>query len=218
MKKQGKLIIGIMLFAMLCTLSTLTYGQVRFGLRAGLNLSNASIQEKESYYETDGKPIGRLHFGGIVEYSSAENVTFQSGLIFMGKGSKVVETFKYGNEEEELDQEKYTPLYLNIPMNVLYQNDQFFFGGGPYIGFGIGGSRQYGGISSKLSYGSSGLDDWALFDLGLGVQLGFKLRYGNVGAGYDLGLTSIYPKGYEVSNKPKNRVFNIFAAYMFNTK
>ena len=216
MKNFKKALSGsVLVLAMTCLWVTTLFSQTRLGIRAGFNIADATINEEDRYEKIKGKPIARLHIGGLVEHDASENMMLQSGIIFMGKGTKVVYTEKYFGSDEEYDSEKYTPFYLVIPVNLLYHNEKFFFGGGPYFGAAIGGNRIVDGFDLKMSFGNGDIDDWRGFDFGLGAQFGLKLNYFNLGTSLDLGLNSIYPKGWDDPAKPKNVVFSVFAAYMF---
>jgi len=218
MKKLKKL--NVVLFALLFILSNPLYGQVSFGVRGGLNFANVAVRGmNDEFFEVDGKTIGGFHLGGIIAYSgfADSSLVLQSGLLLTGKGSKVVEYDKI--DKEVFDQEKYTLFYLSIPVNVLYHfDDRFFVGGGPFVGFAIGGNIIYEGVTTKMSIGNGQLDDWAPLDFGIGIQAGAKVKVVNVGAGFDLSLPSVFPSAWEDSGSMKNRVFYVFATYIFSKK
>jgi hypothetical protein len=206
---------SVLILALSCLVGTTLFGQTRLGIRGGFNLVDATINEEDRFEKIKGKPIMRLHIGGLLEHDASENLMLQTGLIFMGKGTKVVYTDKFFDPGEEYDSEKYTPFYLIVPVHALYQNEKFFFGGGPYFGAALGGKQIVDGIDFKMSFGNSNIDDWRGFDFGLGAQFGLKLNHINLGASLDLGLNSIYPKGWNDPEKPKNIAFSVFATYMF---
>ena len=162
-------------------------GQV--GIRAGVNLSNLSIDPVDD----DFSPETKLGFGVGVFYilKSGDNFTIQPELNFIQHGSK-------------FDQEAEATLslnYLQLPVMVKIgfgdmDATNFFVQGGPYLGFGIGKAKikacengdceeeelEYGDGEGEIKNPDFGLQ------LGAGVNLNSKIF---LDARYILGLTDL---------------------------
>jgi hypothetical protein len=161
------------------------------------------------------KMLITFQVGGVAEFDLAENVGLQTGLMLVGKGFKI--------EDEDFDAKASTnPIYLQIPVLILYKQEMFYVGGGPYVGFGVFGNskEEFGGEedSESLNFGNGEDDDFAPLDFGLQFEGGVILN-GNIrlGLGYGLGLTNAIPsdarEGTDLS--AKHGVISINAAYMF---
>ncbi len=109
------------------------------------------------------------------------------------------------------------PFYLQVPALILYKQEMFYVGGGPYIGFGLFGNYKDDVDSESINFGNSEDDDFAPIDFGLQFEAGVILN-GNIrlGAGYGLGLSNAVPKDARGDDDSwKHGVISINAAYMF---
>ena len=186
-----------------------TFAQVNFGVKAGLNLANMSLSgEGSDEFDDLKKMLITFQVGGVVEFSLTESVALQSGLMLVGKGFKL----------EEGDIKATTnPIYLQVPVLVLYKGEMFYVGGGPYVGFGLFGNAKFEDESESLNFGNDADDDFAPLDFGLQLEAGVILN-GNIrlGAGYGLGLANAIPKDARGDDdSAKHGVISINAAYMF---
>jgi len=82
MNLKNLLFVVVLLFAN-SNLSAQTLSP-RFGIKAGFNLSNATVNDARG---TDSK--AGYHIGGTFEHPLSERFLIQSGLFFSAKGSKV---------------------------------------------------------------------------------------------------------------------------------
>ncbi|HRY31392.1 MAG TPA: porin family protein [Bacteroidales bacterium] len=207
---------------------------VRFGIRGGLNMANMSIKDSDP----GPKSLMSFHFGGVVEYMLSENLSFEAGLLYSGKGSKT-EFYErvdmMGMYYELSGDVKFAPSYLEIPINAVYKvpvgDNHLLIYGGPYLGFGIGGKSKGDldintnipgfdpatlGIETSydesIKFGSSEEDDLKGMDFGLNIGAGFEFSGIQVRAQYGLGLANLstYSEG-----DIKNKVIGISVAYMF---
>ncbi len=183
----------------------------RFGIKAGLNLSSATVGDAT---DTDFKT--GYHIGGTVDYLLPKNFLIQSGLYFSTKGSKI----------DKLNGSDYIPtapdfthtfneLYLELPIHGAYKlnvSNHFnvVFGVGPYFGYGIGGKTKEklnsgtwsGGITEHewdtfgdgvYDEGLSHLHGETLkrFDFGIGAGIDLEYRKFILGIGYECSLINI---------------------------
>lgn len=202
----------ITLFAAFCAVSTLSFAQVNFGIKAGLNLAN--IISNEDDFET--KLLPTFQIGAVVDLGITDALGVQTGVSLQGKGFKFEEDFL-----GETVKTTANPLYVQVPAHLMYKGNSFFVGAGPYVGFGVGGKvkASYAGESETedITFGNSEDDFFAPLDFGVGVQVGGMIGAIRIGAGFDLGLSDIAPKDSRSSDfSNKNSVISVFAAYMFN--
>ncbi len=222
--------------------------QVRFGIKAGLNLATVSgTSDLDDYYEEaylgqgfNPKLVPSFMIGGQVDYNFGENIGVGIGAQISGKGFRLDESINFEGERFTYD-ERTTPIYLQIPLHLIYRNSGFFGAIGPYVGFGIGGRYKYEFDSESLRFKDDGKIEFtndvdvdnemdALtakinpLDFGAGLELGYEFSNLRLTAGYSMGFRNIYPKdlvdlvddtlNYD-SFKATNRVITIGAAWMF---
>ena len=87
--------------------------------------------------------------------------------------------------------------YLEMPLNVLYKFNHLHIGGGPYLGYALGGGTQ----SVDLSFTSS-TNDAVRFDYGINFSANYVFETGFfVAANYAWGLAN-------VTNNPNQPITN----------
>lgn len=210
--------------AILLVFGTTSSAQVKFGVKAGLNLANISA-DNELLGGTSPKMLPSFHAGFLAEFGISENLGVGAGLQISGKGFKVSESD--GGDKYEVTSR---PLYLQVPVSLNYTNNGFFAGVGPYIGFGIGGKNKesLNGDSAKtdINFGDgsgSGDDTYASLDYGIGLELGYLIS-GNIrlSASYNFGLANALPKEYREDEfgkyKINHKVIGISATYLFGAQ
>ncbi len=199
MKKLSSFFI---LLALAMSVATSASAQVRFGVKAGLNLANVSGDVN------DTKMLPTFMVGGQAEFGLSDAIGLGVGLQLQGKGFKV---------DVGGDNATTSPMYLQVPVYLTYRNSGFFGGVGPYVGFGIAGKSKFGGESTDISFGSSENDDFSSLDFGAGLELGYEFGALRATASYNLGLSNAIPKdqadAFDVS--AKHNVIGIALAYLF---
>lgn len=199
----------------------------QFGVKAGMNMSNASIENKEA----DPKFKIGYQIGLTVDYSLTQNWLIQSGLSFTTKGSKIDDFFagKMLGGDGKGSTLSFNQQYFQLPVYGAYKvnvSDDFnvVIGAGPYIAYGIGGKEKYklnngtfGDGSNEKKYdtfgnGEDGGEELNRFDFGLGLNV--SAEYGKivVGLGYEHGITNIAESDYE---KYRNRNASLTLGYKF---
>lgn len=142
MKNIKTLILICLLGCVVTTVSAQTY-PFRFGVKAGLNLSTAEVDDA-----ADSKFRAGYNVGVTVDYLLPRNFMIQSGLLFTAKGSK----------QEKLNGSDWIPsspdmthtfnqLYLEIPVYAAYKigvsrDMGIVVGAGPYVAYGLGGKTK----------------------------------------------------------------------------
>lgn len=184
-------------------------GETRFGVTAGMNLSNITDMDL-------GSRIG-FHIGVRGDYNFTDKMYLGAGVLFSQKGTR---------KSEDGVTASMNPGYIEVPIHFGYRfyksDDISVFGEvGPYFAIGICGKQKisYDGQYKEAFedvYGSSEIeadifgDNGAKrFDAGLGLRVGVEFSKFQVSLGYDLGLTNMYDGG------GKNRNFTVGVTYMF---
>ncbi len=210
--------------------------QVRFGVKAGLNLASISYSDDyiglaESVLETDLSTgmVPTFHVGAQAEFDCGGPIGFSAGLQLSMKGGKLSGDGTVLGQPVSFSSTA-RPMYLQVPIAVTFRKNGFYAGVGPYIGFGIGGkvttkseaAGQTDETSEDISFGSSEDDDFESLDYGAGIELGYEFSNIRVSASYSLGLANIAPKDQVDQGKDqnldfsaKNNVIGVSVAYLF---
>lgn len=224
MKIMKNLVKGFLVITLFCS-STNLFGQ-EFGLKAGLNMSNALIKDNDQMYSENFDSRFGFHVGATAEMPLTDMFSFQTGLLFSTKGYRSSEEFSglgiTVTAESNLDL-----LYLEIPTTG---KANFDLGGaelygvfGPSVGVGLSGTLKTEAVSGgstvteeeTIIWGSNeDTDDFRRLDFGLLFGAGVEIQGVEVGIDYNLGLANILPSNANGS-KFSNRVFAISVGYKF---
>ena len=170
----------------LAMISTVSFAQVKFGVKLGTNIANGSGDDFEDADSRIGTVIGGFANFSIIE----EKLSFQPELLYSAQGAKDDEsTFKAD--------------YLNVPLMMKY-----YFGGlnvqaGPQVGFLMSAKVEDEDIKDEMKGVDFGFNLGVGYDLDFG--LGFDLRY-------NLGLSNVFD--YDDADG-KNRVIQFTVNYAF---
>lgn len=203
------------LFALFCTMS---FAQLSFNVKAGLNLSSY-IGDNSDYSKF--KPGVRLGVG--MEYQFTDIISLQPSLFFSQKGAKYSEGYE-GIVDADADV-KINQLYLELPINVQFRfnianNTNLVVATGPYLACGVGGKAKFDGEASignvginadeKIdTFGDDGLG-YNRFDAGWNIGLGVEFGQILVGLDTQLGFCKIMD-----GNAPHNANIGITVGYKF---
>lgn len=196
----------------ICFIFMMSYGysQVKFGPKAGLNLSTMTL--KYSGVSLDPKTKAGFNAGVVSEIPLAGNLFLQPGIMYSAKGSK----YSIAGTDMSI-----SPSFLEIPVNGLYKFDlgsaKLLMFAGPYFAFGIGGSYETPTESGDISYGSGEDHDMKSFDLGLNFGAGAEINNFQLTFQYGLGLTNLSPVS-DNDAEMKTGVIGISMAYLFSGK
>ncbi len=190
-----------------------SFSQVRFGLKAGLNLANMSIQNANP---SPSMKVG-FHFGGILDFTLADNISLQPGVLFSTKG------FELSGTEEGVSYTATTNVNtIEVPVNLVFKfgsgNTKITPFIGPYLGYALSGTVKVEAMgqsqSTDITFGSADGDMSAL-DLGLNIGLGIEMNGLIISAQYGLGLADLDPSA---EGKMTNNVIGISVGYLFGGK
>ena len=184
----------------------------KYGVKAGLNLSNLSVSPELDYPRPNSRP--GIHLGGFAQFDLGKSFSVQPELTFSTQGA---------NDEDKDDWQRVKTSYVNLAGAFKYTlQNKIYFSLGPQLGILAGGEfekedkedgeRKYHSAGHVLS----GTD----FSLGLGV--GYTLDSGiDLSLRYNLGLSNINDNPADLAfYKPfqtiKSRVLQISVGYIFN--
>lgn len=172
--------------------------EVRFGLKAGVNIANV--------HDTNLNPssITSFHVGGIMEAQYSEKFALQPEIVFSLQGF---------DSETEGSKENYKFSYIAIPVMFKY----FVVKGvvleaGPQIGYLNTAKleRQNGESIEEIDIKDAIRDN----DFGLNFGIGFQTKSGwSIGGRYNLGLTNLVRK--ELDRDFKSSILQISLGYLF---
>ena len=197
---------------MLATFAVSNAQEITFGAKAGLNLSNASVDRG---YDTDISSLVGVHVGGFANFKLDEKFAVQPELLFSTQGFK-----EYLNDGGYIYDDKIKLTYINLPINFQYAIvPKFNVEAGPQIDFLLSGKadgKHYDPMFDE-TYIQNNVD---IKDSLKGVVFGF-----NIGAGYaitsKLSANVRYHLGLSDADdmegvNVKNRNLQVGLSYSFN--
>lgn len=198
---------------MLLVVSTGSFAQAKFGLKAGLNIANMGGDDME---DTDSRlaPV----FGAFVNFSLSEKVSFQPELLYSMKGAKDSYTDSYEGVDVDIDETARLD-YLDIPLMFKFDvGGGFNLQAGPQLGLLLSaeieqeGSSSVEGMNISASETIDVKDDLKGMDLGLNIGAGYDFGALGVDLRYNLGLSNI--ADYEDGDL-KNSAIQVGVSYAF---
>jgi len=197
------------LFLAFFVASLTTFSQTTtFGIKAGINSSKLTVSATGGSVSTES--LVGFHVGGVVDFGF-DSFSIQPGVLFSTKGGK-------STSEDGTD--KITLNYLEVPVNFLYKvpagNGKVFFGGGPYLGYGLSGKgKSSDGTTTDVTFGSTA-DDIKNPDYGINLLAGYQFSQGlAINVNYGLGLANLSNDDAGVNLKTKNQVLSFSLSYFF---
>jgi hypothetical protein len=184
------------------------FGQMRAGIKGGLNVSNLYVDDVSDENARFGFNLGV--YGQVL---SSDAFAIQPELLFSTKGSKI----EYGGSL--FDQTvKYNLSYLDLPVLAVFKlGESAEIHVGPYIGYLLGANISHEG---DLGNGVDDIDKDNLKSFDYGLSGGFGLNFGNlqVGARYNYGLAELADSdGADLLiGDAKNSVGQIYLAFNLN--
>jgi hypothetical protein len=221
----------IMLLVIAAVITTVSFGQVRFGGQLTANLSSASVKGFEGSY-TKSPRLG-AGVGVVAEIALANSLSLRPSLNFLQKGVKLKAkgTTEFGGtySGENTTTLSYIELPVTLAYNVRLTKGNLYFGAGPSFGYGVGGKvkssfttnipgfpqqAQSESVSAfkKEADGGAG---FKRFDVSANIIAGFQFDNGFfVNAGSLLGFSNLS----EGDSKYKNTGFQLTAGFLLKAK
>lgn len=153
----------ILLTLVLALVAVAGFSQASFNVRVGMSMNN--------YAKADGADMRVSYIAGLgLDYAITDMWSFQSGLMFAGKGAKAGENVKF------------KPNYLDIPLMAalklpIVDDVKFVINAGPYLSVGLAGKNKAGDNSTDF-FGDADKGLAKRFDSGL--QYGVGAEFGNI--------------------------------------
>ncbi|MFW6257222.1 MAG: porin family protein [Prolixibacteraceae bacterium] len=207
----------ILTLTALLLFSTSAFSQFsEFGIKAGLNMSNLTVEGNNDNTMKFG-----LHAGILNKYYITEAFALQPELLYSSKGFENV----FNNEIITDGEVNYNLNYIDLPIKlVFYLAEDFNFQFGPYIGYLINANVDVD--SAELlddffqvdSREELDRDMFNTLDFGLTGGLEFELNPLLIGFNYNLGLTQVAKDDKPIElmlGDAKNTVIQVYAGVLF---
>ena len=170
-------------------------GQMRIGLKAGVNVSNFT---GDNFGGFEPEPLTSPHGGIFLRWRFGTHLALQPEVLFSVQGAKIKDS---SNTEQD-----YKASYVNIPIMLQYHfNGGLYIEGGPQVGFKV--DEDIPGVPDDILESN---------DVALALGFGYQLKGGlGLGARYTFGMSSVV-KDSDSDNK--NGVWQFSLFYMFFNK
>lgn len=195
-------------------MSTITYAQTNYGIKAGLNLPKIQLTSDAANISYTSDASTSFYIGGYANAFVSPNFAIQPGLSLQGKGGKVnVNDFAEGAPGSGTIQ----ILSVEIPVNAVYYIPtgtvgSVFIGAGPYLGCNLSAKAKSGNFSQDINIGS-GREEMKRIDYGANFLGGYKLSSGLLfNVGYGLGIANMDNTSDPIE---KNRVLSFGIGFEF---
>jgi hypothetical protein len=158
-------------------------GQVRTGLRGGLNRSNLVERWDQPDGRITGAAVTRLNGGFLFEIPLEEQWFLHTGPYYSGKGANMHET----DSTRKKDSVKIRLNYIELPVMIVYKfpgekEHQFILSSGPYLGYGFNGSMAWKGgrPATQRHIHRKSAENYRRFELGWMISAHYEIesRYG----------------------------------------
>jgi hypothetical protein len=196
--------IASVLIALLLISGTVS-AQLRFGAKAGLNISSQKVSVLGFSLTTNSK-IGP-YVGVFAEYELTDELILQPELAYSSLGSK----FSFGNESTSTNVN-----YIVLPVVLKYKISNLSIGAGPQLGFLVSANAKNDGITEEVKDGFKTTDFSALLNTDYEVNENIV-----IGLRYQIGLSNIIPTTassddfFGSSGTGKNNSFQFSVGYKF---
>lgn len=191
--------------------------QLRYGLKAGLQVASIHYHLVSPFTST--APVPTFLIGGLAEYETSKNVVLSAGLQVAGGGG--VSKFEAPSDKFSIEN-RYSLLYVQLPVMVRAQHRGFSVGAGLYTGLALWGRQKttfdFGQgpnvDRSDIKFGAGEDADYARFDWGALAEAGYSFRNFRVAAHYWLGLANVLPEYYRTNgDSARNRTYGASLTY-----
>ena len=211
-----KLILGLavtassLAFAQTTATTTSSSSPVRFGIKAGMNVSSLS---KDGALEDQGSKIG-FNAGVFANIPVASSFSIQPEVLYSQYGDKYDQVIA-GNRYSRARHLDYVAVPVMFQYNVI---PNLYLEAGPEFGILVSAKNKFKNETNNDVITESGdyKDDLNSFNLGIGLGAGYYFT-DNIGitARYTAGLTDIAKDRPSGSDATRNNVFQVGLAYKF---
>jgi hypothetical protein len=206
-----------------------TAQEARFGLKAGVGLSNVRGTDAGDGY----KNLFGVNAGLMADFGFSERFSFHPELLYSQRGTKVDNTTTYNNSAGTLtltENGKGRLHYLDLPLLLRLKASGFFLEAGPQLGYLLAqkseltttGITTYNGGTTPTIITRTDTDDstdgMRRLDVGYLIGIGYQLPQGfEVGVRFNNGFSN---SNFDRSSSDKvhNSVFQFQVGYLFGGK
>lgn len=199
-------------------------------VQGGANFANITKSAGGATYKNN--TLTTINAGILDRFNITPVLAFETGLTLQGRGSQT-NTYFNSDHSQNFKKEKFNPLYLEIPANLVLKvpmGDQtlngrnIFFNVGPYIAMGIGGKTKTevdllgntSSVSTPIKFSDKdnpftdendkpAYDKLKRFDYGFNAGAGIDLGKVILKANYGMGLAKINSLQTDNSKDAKNK-------------
>ena len=207
----------ILLLAAFLMISSSAFSQYsRFGVKAGLNMSNLTVDGNNDNTMKFG-----LNAGFLGKFYITDMFALQPELLYSSKGFENV----FNNELITDGEVNYNFNYIDVPIKlVFYLAEDFNFQLGPYIGYLVNANVDVDNAAilddffQVDSQEELDRDMFNALDFGLTGGLGYELDPLVIGFNYNLGLTQVAKENEPTElmlGDAKNTVIQVYAGILF---
>ena len=201
-------IAGSFTFAQQKNSTPVSKSPVRFGIKAGLNVSTMSKESDLDNYSRKART--GFNAGVFANIPLSSDFSVQPEILYSQYGNKI----KFTDDGDKIYAKRNLD-YITVPVMFQYNVvPNFYLEAGPEFGFKVGSTIKY--VNETLNFSvTSTVDDAKGFNLGLGIGAGYYVTP-NIGitARYVAGLTDVI-KDNKGGDAIKNNVFQVGLAYKF---
>ncbi len=175
-------------------------GQVAFGPKAGVNLTNLKVTDPEGSYNTRTG-----YHAGVFLRGKFSKIAIQPEVLFFTQSTEARETL-LGSYKDNFT-------YLSIPLMLkFYLISGLNLQAGPQFGFLLDGERKY---DTRIGQGSSDLKDYYKnSDVSVSLGGGWDLPFGlSVDVRYNIGVQDI--NNWADGDETKSRIFLVSLGWNF---
>lgn len=184
-----------------------------WGLKAGLNLSNMSIDDANDKTLRTG-----FHAGTFVKMPFTDVLAIQPEFLYTTKG--VTNSFSNIVAAGETN---FNLNYIEIPVNLVYNlSEDFEFHLGPYVAYlanvNVDANTEILDFINIDTGGNIDRDHFRTFDFGLTAGLNFNLQQFVLGFKYNLGLTPVAKDDFparQILDDARHSVIQLYAGIKF---
>jgi hypothetical protein len=197
--------------------SNLSFSQIKFGPKVGLNFSE--LPNNTKYIIGKHHIYNGYHLGVIAELRLFNELFLQPGVLITTKGSKYIVGNNTGGSTTGFSDFQFSCSNAEIPLDLMYKINQGSFKlllvAGPHFGYGLAGKWEASyGSSSKVHFGNDTVDDLKRFDYGLDFGAGVEFGRIQFSSQYYLGLKTLSTLTPPLKEQ-KYKVLSVSIAYLF---
>lgn len=182
------------LIAFMLIFSSVSFGQLKGGLKGGVNFCDLLITKSNDQFE--GESFGNrtaYHLGTYLQQSLSEQFAWQAEILFSSKGY----IHEYDGQKDNISLN-----YLNLPIFIIYQPiDLLEFELGPEFGFMVAGDDMFSNFDM-------GIDIGARFNITEKFNAGLRYSYG---LPFKMKIDSFEEDAYDPAYQ--NSVFQIYVGF-----